>query len=228
MLSCILHCVPKQLVPPRFTKHSNRYAFLNDDEDCLWLLAPQSPGVVSDKTDLFVAVWNEMSTTTTSTDVDAVSWSEFSVDGGATFFPRRPLAPPSETESDTDEESETAAFVELKIPAPEMKESDSNEEGDTTTSVELKVLAPETGDSKSEEESMATICMELKIPAPETGDSETEEESMESSSELKPRRSIRFADEVEGQQLETIRAVPWSEHDDEKWIPRQVRCRVEL
>lgn len=62
----------------------------------------------------------------------------------------------------------------------------------------------------------------------ETGESETEEESMASSSDLKSRRSIRFADEVQGQILETIHSVPWSEHDDDNWMPRRVRCRVEL
>ena len=42
------------------------------------------------------------------------------------------------------------------------------------------------------------------------------------------RRSIRFMDEIEGQQLTTIHFVPWTEHDDANWIPRPVRCRIEL
>ena len=44
----------------------------------------------------------------------------------------------------------------------------------------------------------------------------------------KQRRSIRFSDEVLGQSLTTIHIVPWSEHDDANWIPRPVKCRIEL
>lgn len=44
----------------------------------------------------------------------------------------------------------------------------------------------------------------------------------------KERRSIRFSDEVRGQSLTTIHLVPWSEHEDPEWIPRPVRCRIEL
>lgn len=67
-------------------------------------------------------------------------------------------------------------------------------------------------------------------PPSEKGDSDTEEEEEEESTVevMLNSRSIRFADEVEGQELETVHTVPWSEHDDETWIPRQVRCRVEL
>jgi hypothetical protein len=76
-------------------------------------------------------------------------------------------------------------------------------------------------------------------------DSETEEETSSSSGsstaddfvETKEllsfeggerRRSIRFLDEVEGRQLTTVHLVPWTEHDDANWIPRPVRCRIEL
>jgi hypothetical protein len=76
-------------------------------------------------------------------------------------------------------------------------------------------------------------------------DSETEEETSSSSGsstaedfvgakellsleDCGRRRSIRFLDEIEGQQLTTIHFVPWAEHDDVNWIPRPVRCRIEL
>ena len=92
---------------------------------------------------------------------------------------------------------------------------------------------------------------EIKITATRhVSDSETEEDSSSMSSDpeifclddnnststikaernknIKERRSIRFSDEVFGQSLATIHFVPWSEHDDPEWIPRQVRCRIEL
>jgi hypothetical protein len=50
----------------------------------------------------------------------------------------------------------------------------------------------------------------------------------QATSNNKQRRSIRFSDEVLGQSLTTIHIVPWSEHDDANWIPRPVKCRIEL
>jgi hypothetical protein len=41
-------------------------------------------------------------------------------------------------------------------------------------------------------------------------------------------RSIRWSDEVEGQELETIHTVPWGERANNGLRPRHVRCRVEI
>jgi hypothetical protein len=72
-------------------------------------------------------------------------------------------------------------------------------------------------------------------------DSETEEDTSSSSSTRSfplstsfhsdddtKHRTIRFSDEIAGQSLTTIHLVPWSVHDDMNWIPRPVRCRIEL
>lgn len=96
-----------------------------------------------------------------------------------------------------------------------------------------KTLSPpsDSGESDTEEEEDSSSSMDLFRPAV-MGDSANDEDeaSTASSSDLKSisSRSIRFADEVEGQHLETIHSVPWSEHNDEMWTPRRVRCRVEL
>jgi hypothetical protein len=89
--------------------------------------------------------------------------------------------------------------------------------------------------------------IDTKTSAGVESDSETEEETSSSSScgnnedhdsmtkdllinetDYEKRRSIRFSDEIEGQELTTIHLVPWTEHDDANWIPRPVRCRIEL
>jgi hypothetical protein len=123
----------------------------------------------------------------------------------------------------------------------------SHRDGDDGSALSVKPLAPpsETDDSDTEDvydqgtmASLADFLRRITRPEPavdtfnDLDEEGTVGSSSSSSTDLKSTatsRSIRFADEVDGCELEIIHLVPWSEHDkDEKWLPRRVRCRVEL
>ena len=80
-------------------------------------------------------------------------------------------------------------------------------------------------DSDTEEDSSMSSVPEGGVLNSSNGTSSVEEENCNKN---KQRRSIRFSDEVSGQSLATIHLIPWSEHEDPEWIPRPVRCRIEL
>ena len=85
--------------------------------------------------------------------------------------------------------------------------------------------AQHVSDSETEEDSSVSSIPELGVLNSSNDSSSFNNESCNNN---KQRRSIRFSDEVLGQSLTTIHLIPWSEHDDPEWIPRPVRCRIEL
>jgi hypothetical protein len=192
------------------------YSALKDAEDCHWLLASQPPHTYKiitkrESNGMVQVVWKDQSGLTSSDDDD--------YDGN-------------------DEEGSMC----LCCDGP-----DNSHDGDEGSALLLKPLAPpsETDDSDTEDvydqstmASLADFLRRIARPEPAVHTSNDLDEdatvgsSSSSSTDLKSTatsRSIRFADEVDGCELEIIHLVPWSEQDkDEKWLPRRVRCRVEL
>jgi hypothetical protein len=190
---------------------------LKDAEDCHWLLASQPPHTYkfitkTESNGMVQMVWKDQSGLTSSDDDD----------------------------DDCKEEEGSMCLC--------CDETDnSRDDVDSGSTLSLKPLAPpsETEDSDTEDvydqstmASLADFLRRIARPDPAVHTSiDLDEEgtvgsSSSSSTDLKSTatsRSIRFADEVDGYELEIIHLVPWSEHDkDEKWLPRRVRCRVEL
>jgi hypothetical protein len=99
-----------------------------------------------------------------------------------------------------------------------LRPGDNNKRKKYRTGVKKSIAPKHVSDSETEEDSssMSSITEEV---APNNSDD---------GKNNKQRRSIRFSDEVLGQSLTTIHLVPWSEHEDPEWIPRPVRCRIEL
>ncbi len=81
-------------------------------------------------------------------------------------------------------------------------------------------------DSETEEDSSSLSSIPDECVSNESSESKWTKQATTSNN--KQRRSIRFSDEVLGQSLTTIHIVPWSEHDDANWIPRPVKCRIEV
>ena len=81
-------------------------------------------------------------------------------------------------------------------------------------------------DSETDEDSSSTSSIQDDKGLITGNDTPSTE--VENGRNVDQRRSIRFSDEVLGQSLATIHFVPWSEHEDPEWIPRPVRCRIEL
>jgi hypothetical protein len=192
---------------------------LKDAEDCHWLLASQPPHTYKfitkrESNGMVQMVWKDQSGLTSSDDDDD------ECDGH-------------------EEEGSTCRGCD----GPDH----SHRDGDDGSALSVKPLAPpsETDDSDTEDvydqgtmASLADFLRRITRPEPavdtfnDLDEEGTVGSSSSSSTDLKSTatsRSIRFADEVDGCELEIIHLVPWSEHDkDEKWLPRRVRCRVEL
>jgi hypothetical protein len=80
-------------------------------------------------------------------------------------------------------------------------------------------------DSETEEDSSLSMS---SMPEDGANDKSMSHTKDNDDNHKKERRSIRFCDEIVGQSLATVHFVPWSEHADPDWIPRPVRCRIEL
>lgn len=107
-----------------------------------------------------------------------------------------------------------------------LRPGDKNKRKKYRTRVEKIPATKHVSDSETEEDTSSTSS------TPEEGGLNSSNDTLSTKVELgkkdRQRRSIRFSDEVVGQSLTTVHFVPWSEHEDPEWIPRPVKCRIEL
>jgi len=109
---------------------------------------------------------------------------------------------------DEDDASQSSFISKLALPSKTSSHSDDASTVEAT-SVELDISA-------------------LNNDNNSTNNKDDDKESQQQSSSVHD-RSIRFADEVEGMELENVHILPEKEYENrETWLPRHVRCRVEI